>query len=203
MEASFFTRYPKARDFLSFIGFVVFVVIGTLLINTFVFRSFQVSGHSMDHTLADGQRLIVSRLPATKAQLSNQEYLPKRGQIIVFKNPLYVSGGADEYIVKRVIALPGERVTVSDGILTVYNTEYPNGHVYDTAYRKDGVGPQSPTSGDDIDVTVPDSSIFVSGDNRIGNNSYDSRSGLGFIPSFDIVGPVTFRIFPFTTLHHF
>lgn len=202
MEASFLTRHPRLKDTLSFGLFLALVFAGTVLINTFLFRSFAVSGHSMDYTLSDGDRLIVDRLPITQAQLSNKPYMPERGQIIVFKNPRYVAGAPDEYIVKRVIAFPGERVTVKDGILTVYNTEHPDGYQPDNEWRKDGVGPQSPVSGD-VDTTVPDGTVFVSGDNRIGQNSYDSRTGLGMIPTFDIVGPVKLRIFPFSSIHWF
>ena len=203
MQPSFFTRHPYAKDAIQFVGFIVIVFIGTILINTFVFRSFSVSGHSMDKTLADGQRLIVNRLPITVAQIQNKSYVPERGQIIVFKNPHYVVGMPDEYIVKRVIAFPGERVTVTDGVLTVYNKQYPTGFHPDDAYRKDGIGPQSPVSGEGLDTVVADGTLFVSGDNRIGENSYDSRTGLGTIPFFDVVGPVSLRIFPFTVIKKF
>lgn len=203
MQPGYFDRHPKVKDALSFAAFIFLVFVGTIIINTFVFRSFSVLGHSMDHTLADGQRLIVNRVPITIAQLQNKDYYPDRGQIIVFKNPRYIAGDQDEYIVKRVIAFSGERVTVSDGVLTVYNATYPTGFHPDDQYRKDGVGPQSPTSGDGLDVTVPDGTIFVAGDNRIDNNSYDSRTGLGTIPTFDIVGPVSLRVFPFTQIRSF
>ena len=136
MEASYLTRHPRIKDILNFIGFVLLVLIGTLLINTYVFRSFSVSGHSMDHTLADGDRLIVDRLPVTAALLKNKPYVPNRGQIIVFKNPRFLAGMHDEFIVKRVIAFPGERVTVKDGTLTVYNREHPNGFHPDDEYRR-------------------------------------------------------------------
>jgi signal peptidase I len=196
LNSTFFGKHPGLKDILSFFGFVAIVLIGTLLINTFIFRSFLVSGHSMDKTLADGDRLIVNRLPVTAAQIANKTYMPDRGQIIVFKNPRFVDGAQDEYIVKRVIAFPGERVTVVDGTLTVYNDLHPEGFHPDDDTRKNGVGPQSPTSGE-VNTTVPDGTVFVSGDNRIGSNSFDSRSGLGTIPTYDIVGPVALRIFPF------
>jgi len=199
MEASFFERHPRLNDTLHFALFVVCVVIGTILINTFVFRSFNVSGHSMEKTLQDGDRLIVNRLPVTAAQIQNKKYIPQRGQIIVFKNPRYVDGMQDAYLVKRVIAFAGERVTVKDGVLKVYNSEYPNGHVYDIDFQKNGLGPQSPSSGD-ADTTVPEDTVYVAGDNRLGNNSYDSRVGLGTIPLYDIVGPVGIRIFPFNKI---
>lgn len=203
MEADFFTRHPHIKDGLNLFVFIILVLIGTLIINTFIFRSFSVSGHSMDYTLSDGDRLIISRIPVSIAQLQNKTYLPERGQIIVFKNPRYVAGTPDEYIVKRVIAFPGERVTVSEGVLTVFNSAHPNGFHPDESYRKDGVGPRSPVSGDGVDMVVPEGQIFVCGDNRIDNNSYDSRTGLGTIPTYDIIGPVALRLFPFTAIRTF
>lgn len=202
MEASFFERHPKLRDTLQFAIFVVCVIAGTVLINTFVFRSFNVDGHSMEKTLQDGDRLIVNRIPVTIAQIQNKKYTPERGQVIVFKNPRYVEGMQDAYLVKRVIAFAGERVVAKDGVVTVYNNDYPNGHVYDTDYKKDGIGPQSPSAGDS-DTTVPDDSVYVAGDNRTGSNSYDSRVGLGTVPLYDIVGPVSLRIFPFNKMSAF
>ena len=197
MEANFLTRHPRVRDAISFLGFSLIVLAGTLLINTFVFRSFVVSGHSMDDTLHDGDRLIVNRIPITAAQVQNKQYVPNRGDVIVFKNPHYVPGDQDEYIVKRVIAFPGERVTVKDGVLTVYNSEHPDGFQPDDQWRKGTAGPKSPVSGDGADTVVADGTIYVCGDNRIGENSFDSRTGLGTIPTFDIVGPVGLRIWPF------
>lgn len=193
MQASFLTRHPKLRDAINFIIFVVLVLVGTLFINAFIFRSFNVSGHSMEYTLQDGDRLIVNRIPVTISQLQNKTYVPKRGDIIIFKNPQYVSGNADEYIVKRVIAFPGERVTVHDGTLKVFNAEFPNGFEPDELDRHGQ--PRSPTSGD-TDVVVTDNSLFVAGDNRIGNNSCDSRGCLGLIPLYDVIGPVGLRIWP-------
>lgn len=202
MEASYLTRHPRIRDLINFGILVIAVLIGTLLLNTYVFRSFSVSGHSMDNTLSDGDRLIINRIPVTIAQIHNKNYLPNRGQIIVFTNPVYTPGSADRYIVKRVIAFPGERVVVKDGVLTVYDNDHPDGFQPDKTTRKNNVGPKSPTSHDG-DWTVPDGSVFVSGDNRVGDNSFDSRSGLGFIPTYDIIGPVVLRIFPLTKVDSF
>jgi len=203
MEASFFERHPRARDVLNFFIFVVCIVVGTVLINTFIFRSFNVDGHSMEKTLHDGDRLIVNRLPITAAQLQNKQYTPDRGQVIVFKNPRFVAGSADEYLVKRVIAFAGERVKIINGTLIVYNDAHPDGYQPDAEYQKNDVGPQSPSSGEGLDTTVPDGTVFVGGDNRIGGNSYDSRTGLGTIPLFDIVGPVAYRIWPLPTITSF
>lgn len=199
MEASFFTRHPFLKDVLSLVLFIICVVIGTLLINTFVFRSYNVVGPSMETTLYTGDRLIVNRLPVTVASVQGKQYMPERGQVIVFKNPRYALGVEDEYIVKRVIGLPGERVVLVNGKYTVYNAAHPTGFNPDDFNHGE---PGSPTSGE-IDVTVPENELFVSGDHREGNFSYDSRNGLGTVPLYDVVGPVSLRIFPFNKIRTF
>lgn len=199
MQASYLQRHPLFKDVMGIVIFVVCVLIGTLFINTFIFRSFNVEGPSMEKTLFTGDRLIVNRLPVTWAQLHNKSYVPKRGQVIVFKNPKYDTGLGEEFIVKRVIAFPGERVVLSNGEYTIYNTEHPEGFNPDDANHGE---PGSPTSGQ-VDTTVADGTIFVSGDHRQESFSYDSRNGLGTIPYYDIIGPVKFRVFPFTKLRTF
>ncbi len=200
MELTFFKRHPFIKDVLNIAIFIVCVLVGTLFINTFIFRSFSVVGPSMEKTLYTGERLIVNRVPTTLAQLQNKDYIPNRGQIIVFKNPLFNSGNEDEYIVKRVIALPGESISLKDGKYTVYNKDYPNGFNPDDTNNNE---PGSPTSGNIEKKTVPAGEIFVSGDHRQGTYSYDSRNGLGTIPLYDVVGPVSIRVFPFNKIRLF
>jgi len=199
MEAPFFTRHPLLKDGISIVLFLVIVVIGTTLVNSFVFRSFNVVGPSMRPTMETGDRLIVNRLPVTIAQLQNQPYVPERGQVIVFKNPQFNRGMDDEFIVKRVIGLPGERVVLNNGIFTVYNNDNPDGFNPDESHTDEPAGPAVGA----VDTVVPMGELFVVGDNRVGNNSYDSRSGLGTIPLYDVVGPVGLRVFPFTDTRSF
>ena len=201
MDATFMDRHPRLSDGLSLVIFVIGVAIGTVLLNAFVFQTFNVEGASMETTMYTGDRLIVNRLPVTMSKLQNKNYTPKRGQIIVFKNPNYnASLGKDEYIVKRVIAFAGERVTVKNGTTTVYNKENPNGFNPDSTVNKNEPG--QPTSGN-VDTVVPKGTIFVMGDHRQGNYSCDSRNCMGSIPLYDIVGPVSLRIFPFTKIRGF
>jgi len=198
MEEPALSKYPAVRDALNFVLFIFLVFVGVIIINAFIFRSFSVVGKSMETTLHQGDRLIVNRLPVTMAQIKNQQYVPERGEIIIFKNPQYVPGSRDDYLVKRVIAFAGERVVVKNGSMTVYNDDNPDGFNPDTLPT--GGTPGSPTSGDS-DIVVPDDTIYVSGDHRDGNFSYDSRSGLGTIPLYDVVGPVGLRIWPVTKFH--
>ncbi len=201
MEATFLDRHPQLKDSLGLIIFVVGVIVGTLLINAFVFRSFNVEGPSMEPTMHTGDRLIVNRLPVTISQLQNKRYNPERGQVIVFKNPNFnPSVGHEEYVVKRVIAFAGERVVVRGGKVTVYTAEHPAGFDPDPTINHGEPG--QPTSGD-VDTTVPDGTLFVMGDHREGSFSCDSRDCMGTIPVFDVVGPVSLRIFPFDKFRTF
>ena len=116
-----------------------------------------------------------------------------------FKNPHYSRGIEDEYIVKRVIGLPGERVVLQNGVFTVYNDEHPEGFNPDDDNNGE---PGTPTTGE-VNTVVPSGSLFVAGDHRTGTYSYDSRNGLGTIPLYDVIGPVGIRIFPFTEMRFF
>lgn len=189
------SRRETIKDALGIIGFVAAVIIGAWLINLLVFRSFNVSGPSMEPTMHTGDRLIVNRIPLTIAAIQGKDYIPPRSHVIVFKNPLFQPGSKDEFIVKRVIALPGERVVVSGGKVTVYNPATPEGL---DPYEDAGI--EHTFVRGTLDQVVPDGEIFVIGDNRSGEYSLDSRNGLGTVPLLDIVGPVAMRVYPFTQI---
>lgn len=199
MNANFLDRHQALKDAIGIITFVICVLIGTLFINAFIFRSFNVEGPSMEPTLHTGDRLIVNRIPVTVSQLQNKSYTPDRGQVIVFKNPMFVPGLGEEYIVKRVIAFEGERVLLKNGKFTVFNDEHITGFNPDDNNNGE---PSAFTDGQ-VDEVVPEDTIFVAGDHREEGYSRDSRNGLGMIPLYDIIGPVSLRIFPFEKIRTF
>lgn len=190
-------KHLVAKDILNIVFFIILIILGSTFLNTYVFRSFNVDGRSMETTFYTGDKVIVNRLPVTMASFQNQQYIPERNQIIVFKNPNITSSSTQQYIVKRVVGLPGDRVEVKNGKITVYNDEHPTGYNPDTEVESGTPG--SPVSGA-FSGTVPKKTLFVVGDHRQGSYSCDSRGCMGYIPLYSVVGPVSMRVWPLTGL---
>lgn len=161
-----------------------------LILHFFVFQAFKVVGHSMDPTLSDDDYLIISKLDLTggriKSLFGSGSYVPGRGEIIVFRFPRDQS----LVFVKRVIGLPGDHVVVKDGQIRIYNQTHPQGFNPDSDHKTSG----SVTSGS-VDEVVPKGSVFVVGDNRTPNGSYDSRDW-GLLSTNNIIGEAVFRLLP-------
>lgn len=175
-------------------GTLLLVVAAPLLalfLTAHVFQPYEVDGQSMETTLQHSDRLIVYKLPKTMANLTNKSYIPSRWDVIVFDRPPQLSAPeSTQHLIKRVIGLPGERVQVKDGKVTVYNKDNPEGFNPDLnqEYAGDIV-----STGGVVDITVGPNEVFVLGDNR--GNSSDSRI-FGPIPASIIVGHATLRFVP-------
>jgi signal peptidase I len=153
----------------------------------------------MRTTLEDRDRLIVFKLSRTWAKITGHDYIPKRGDVIVFTEPALSQFGQDpnKQLIKRVIGLPGERVVVHDRILTVYNKDYPEGFQPDATLPYGNVIGVTPIEGS---WTIGKDQIFVAGDNR--TNSLDSRT-FGPIEAHAIVGKLVARVLPINQMKKF
>jgi len=134
----------------------------------------RVDGPSMEPSYFDHDRIVVSKVSYVFGEV-------QRGDVIVFPAPI----SPDEDYIKRVIGLPGDRIRVTGGY--VYVNDIP----IDEPYIKSP--PLTPMS----EVTVPEGSVFVMGDNR--NVSSDSRSW-GPLASDDILGKAVFVYWPFESM---
>lgn len=135
------------------------ILLMLFLIIVFVGRPYIVRGSSMQPTLHEGDRVFV-----VKYRFGTT---PNRGDVVVLKNVR----GADEMLIKRVVAISGDQVTAGDGSLVV-NGKYRHGSTND----------YMPV---EYSLIVPDGFIFVMGDNE--GHSYDSRS-FGPVPVKDMMG---------------
>lgn len=158
---------------------VKFTIISILIvapIRFFIAQPFIVRGESMVPSFQDGQYLIVD-------ELTYRREVPARGDVIVFKYPKDIT----KYFIKRIIGLPGEKVEINNGIVTVYSKQNPDGKLLSEPYIKD-------VSYENTSETLGDNEYFVMGDNR--SNSLDSRIW-GPLPTKNITGRVIVRLFPF------
>lgn len=188
-------KKSTARETLSTIMLFVFAMFTAIILNVFVFSSYEVDGQSMEPTLQHRDRLIIYKFNKTWAAISRRPYVPHRGDIVVFHKP---NGTADQ-LIKRVIGLPGDRVVVKNEVITIYNTEHPDGFRPDDESYGDEL---SATFGN-VDVTVDEGEVFVVGDNRIPGASLDSRSSLGNVPIKNVVGELVLRYLPIGTSRTF
>lgn len=166
--------YKRAEN-ISFLLYVVMVVVFALSLRLFVFEPIRVDGESMIDTLLNNEQMFVEKF-------SYWFRAPKRGEIVIVYYPDHTIS-----CVKRVIALPGETVAVLDGAV------YINGAPLDeSTYWHDYI------FSDMAPVEVPEGSIFVMGDNR--NFSSDSRDlvHVGPIPFERVVGRAAAVVWPFS-----
>lgn len=186
------------RETLLSIAILLAAFVAALLLITYVFQSYVVDGPSMQNTLHNGDRLIVWKAPRTWASITGGQYVPARGDIIVFKEPGLVEyGGGVKQLIKRVIGLPGDRVVVSNGKVTIYNKQHPNGFDPDQALGY--FGSQSiPFTAGDLDLRLDAHQLFVMGDNR--PDSLDSRR-FGPIQTTQVVGQLVLRVMPIKDAH--
>lgn len=183
-------RNPKKRPFINemfeWLDVIVASVVAVVIIFTFLFRIVSIDGSSMENTLMNKERVIIS----------NMFYEPKRGDIVVIsrntQNDIINKSAYSEPIIKRVIAVEGDQVNIDfdKGIVYVNGVALVEPYIKEQTKRKHQVV---------FPVLVPENCIFVMGDNR--NDSLDSRSTMigenGMINVKYVLGHAVLRIFPF------
>ncbi len=145
------------------IPYVVIILI-VVLIRIFIATPISVDGPSMNDTLHDKELLILKKFDKTY----------ERNEVLIFKR-------GNNRLIKRLLALPGEKIKCVSGIIYVNNEEIDDSHA-------------KGKNADFSEVILADDEYFVVGDNR--ENSYDSRF-FGPIKKDSILGTSDFRLFPF------
>ena len=171
--------------FVELIKVVVISLAIVLPVRYFLIQPFYVKGASMDPTFYDHEYLIIN-------EISYRFEEPERGDIVVFKYPRQ----PDQYFIKRIIGLPGEKVVISNGQVIVYNKKNREGKVLD---ESDYLLESEKTSGS-ANVILKNDEYFVLGDNR--THSLDSRS-FGPVPKENIIGKTWLRGWPLDRVKKF
>jgi signal peptidase I len=178
------------KSFFSFFFELMKIVVISLVIiipiRYFLVQPFYVKGASMEPNFYDHEYLIID-------EISYRFKAPERGDIIVFRYPK----DPQEFFIKRIVGLPGEKIKVNDGQVSIYNNEYKNGFILEEPYLAEGVKTYSLT---DEAISLGDEEYFVLGDNR--NSSKDSRS-FGAVNKSFIIGQVIIRGWPFNRINLF
>lgn len=162
-------------SFLEIFETILIAVIAVVLIRTFVAQPFLVSGSSMEPTFQSGNYLLVDEITYNFRN-------PERGEVVVFSSP----SDNGSYYIKRIIGLPGERVVIDKGKVSIYE----NGE--EKSLNEDYVS-NLDLRGKNYDVELDNSEYFVLGDNR--GFSFDSRNW-GALEEDKIVGLVRLRLWP-------
>ncbi len=195
------SRHETWREIISTIGVLVAALLVAFGLIAWVFQSYEVEGPSMQTTLMNHDRLIVWKVPRTIARITHHSYVPNRGDIIIFIESGLSQFGQDndKQLIKRVIGLPGERIVLENGNLTVYNAEHPDGFSPDKTMSYGSVINEA-TDTHNIDITLAEDQLFVCGDNR--PDSLDSRT-FGPIETHQIVGKLSLRLLPIGQIQKF
>lgn len=151
------------------------IILYFVITNFFAFQAY-IPSESMNPLLVTGDRAIVTKI-------YNYNNI-KRGDILVFKN-----SELNDVLIKRVIGLPGDTVTILNGVVSV------NGEVIDETYVKNKDFSQNK----DGTYNVPEGNYFFLGDNRPVSN--DSPLWVNkYINKSDILGKAQVKIYPFNKI---
>lgn len=159
----------------------VIAIAAVFIVRHYLVQPFLVSGESMVPNFHNGDYLLIDELTLRIRPV-------QRGEVIVFRYP----GNESTYFIKRVIGLPGERVRIEGGQVTIYNATYQEGLALKEDYLAGGPGSDTTSN---VDVTLNADQYYMLGDNR--PYSFDSRRW-GPLAKKEIIGIARFRLWPAT-----
>jgi signal peptidase I len=181
----------RSRTLADYTITVVLAIGLALLIQAFIVKPYMIPSPSMADTLQIGQRVLVDRVSYLYRDIA-------RGDVIVFRQPHGQPG--KDILIKRVVGLPGDTLSLSGGKL------YVNGSLQQEPYVRVVDGQAEPTDPADAlggpasagwslaaPYTLPAGQYFVMGDNR--TNSGDSRY-FGTVPEENVIGRAIFSYWP-------
>lgn len=181
------TKKEKILDILSFLRDFVILAAIFFILNKFVFMLAVIPSGSMMNTLLVDDKVFANRLAVTFGTL-------ERGDIIIFN---FHEKDKDEYLIKRLIGLPGDEVKLEKGKIYINGSDTPLDEPYVTRGWKYSMG-GSKDRGTYI-YNVPEDSYFFMGDNR--DASGDSREWKNpFIPKEDLEARAVFIYMPFSRI---
>ena len=194
-EAGGEPKESSTRWIVELVGVVVVAILVAALLRTFVVATYSIPSGSMEPTLQIGDRIVVNKL-------SYHLHGVDRGNVVVFSTPPAedCAGPPVSDLVKRVIGLPGEIISLANGRVFI------NGHLLPETFLPPDVrndtypGPSGNTYSLHHAYRIPTGDVFVMGDNR--PQSCDSRYW-GPIRESTIVGKVDMRIWPLSRLGFF
>ena len=174
---------------------VVVAVLVAVLLRTFVVQTFFIPSGSMEPTLQIGDRILVNKL-------SYHLHGVDRGDIVVFSRPPAENCGGPEVndLVKRVIGLPGDVISLSRGYVYIDGKRLNESWLPAAEQGITSAGPTGNALQPRAPYHIPANDYFVMGDNR--NDSCDSRYW-GPIKQSLIVGKVEVRVWPISSLRIF
>ena len=163
------------------IKFAVIALVIVIPIRMFIAQPFVVSGESMFPTFHDKEYLIVDEISYILGS-------PHRGDVIIFRYP----NDTKRFFIKRIIGMPNEEISITNGEVTIINKENPNGFKLTEPY----INEKFDTT---MNYKTGEGEYFVMGDNR--NRSSDSRVW-GILPEKLMVGRAYLRLLPFKEISY-
>lgn len=165
---------------------IVVAFLLALFIRTFIFQTARVDGSSMYPTFEHGDLLIVKKYENI---INPKKH--RRGDIIIFFPP---TKNKKKLYIKRIIGLPGDKIRIEEGKIFI------NEKLLNEPYIEDGLYTEAIHLSEPH--TISEDELFVVGDNRHPGGSIDSRT-FGEVPFKNVVGKVSYRVFPLTKIKHF